>query len=67
MKTIKSKKEKVMKIDLKKKELFKWVAEIYGKRCKEFMKGCACCEAWVLYDRLIQDKPLIQESKEEKK
>jgi hypothetical protein len=53
------------KIDLdENKKLFKWMVRNYGKRCKEFCKGCACCEAWVLYDRLIQKKDLIKDEKE---
>ncbi|KKL07038.1 hypothetical protein LCGC14_2590020, partial [marine sediment metagenome] len=38
------------------KILFNWMVEIYGKRCLDFQKGCACCEAWVLYDKLIQEE-----------
>ena len=35
------------------KKLKEWINEFYGKRCPDFEKGCACCEAWKLYDMLI--------------
>jgi hypothetical protein len=28
----------------------KYVTEYYGQRCKTRAPGCACCEAWALYD-----------------
>lgn len=40
------------------KVLFNWVKTIYGKRCPEIEEGCACCIAWNLYDRLVQDTEL---------
>ncbi len=46
-----------MKIDLDKdKVFFNWMVETYGKRCKDFEVGCACCEGWLLYDKLIQEE-----------
>jgi hypothetical protein len=39
------------------KKIYEWMIEYYGKRCPEYEKGCACCEAWKLYDMLIGDKP----------
>ncbi len=34
-----------------------WLEEIleklYGKRCQDFAKGCGCCEAWHIYDTII--------------
>ena len=35
------------------KKLNEWMVEYYGKRCPEYEKDCACCEAWELYDKLI--------------
>ncbi len=42
------------------KILFNWVKDIYGKKCSEFEKDCACCIAWELYDRLVQNKDILQ-------
>ena len=42
------------------KVLFNWVKIIYSERCPEYEKGCSCCTAWDLYDRLIQEKPLVK-------
>ena len=41
------------------KVLFNWIKKNYGERCPEVEKGCACCTAWNLYDRLVQDINLI--------
>ncbi len=34
-----------------------WLEEIieklYGKKCKDYNKGCACCQAWSVYDMII--------------
>lgn len=34
-----------------------WLEEIieklYGKRCPDFEKGCGCCNAWSVYDMII--------------
>jgi hypothetical protein len=27
--------------------------ELYGERCPDYEKGCACCEAWEVYDTII--------------
>lgn len=40
------------------KVLFKWMIKNYGKRCTEYAGGCACCEAWMLYDMLLGNKEL---------
>jgi len=36
------------------KQLKSWIEKFYGKRCKEYVKSCACCEAWKCYDRLME-------------
>lgn len=38
--------------------LSNWVKSTYGERCSETEEGCACCIAWNLYDRLVQDTEL---------
>ena len=34
-----------------------WLEEtlekLYGKKCKDFEKNCACCQAWSIYDTII--------------
>jgi len=34
-----------------------WLEEtlekLFGKRCREYVQGCGCCEAWFLYDTII--------------
>ena len=36
-----------------------WLEEIieklYGKRCPDYEKGCACCQAWNVYDTIIDE------------
>jgi len=36
-----------------------WLEEIieklYGKRCKDYQAGCPCCEAWSVYDTIIDE------------
>ena len=27
--------------------------KLYGKKCKEYEKGCACCQAWSVYETII--------------
>ena len=27
--------------------------KLYGKKCKDYEKGCACCQAWSIYDVII--------------
>lgn len=29
------------------------IEKLYGKRCSDYEKGCACCQAWDLYDTII--------------
>lgn len=41
--------------------LLNWIKKNYGaKRCGEVLETCGSCVAWNLYDRLVQNKPLIQ-------
>jgi len=35
------------------KSLEKWIIKNYGKRCKDYEKGCIVCEKWKLFDKLI--------------
>lgn len=36
-----------------------WLEEIlkklYGEKCKDFEKGCACCQAWNTYDTILDN------------
>lgn len=36
-----------------------WLEEIierlYGKRCKDYEAGCGCCQAWNIFDTLIEE------------
>lgn len=59
MKTKKKRKLEDWELDSN-KVLFNWMKKNYGTRCKDFEKGCACCVAWKLYDRLIQKRSLIE-------
>lgn len=29
------------------------IEKLFGKRCRDYANGCACCEAWFVYDTLI--------------
>jgi len=29
------------------------IEKLYGKRCPDYEKGCGCCDAWALYDTVI--------------
>lgn len=29
------------------------IEKLFGKRCKDFNKDCACCQAWNIYDTII--------------
>ncbi|MBI2075857.1 MAG: hypothetical protein HYT72_01245 [Candidatus Aenigmarchaeota archaeon] len=35
-----------------------WLEEtlerLFGKRCKDYVKGCACCDAWHMYDIIVE-------------
>lgn len=31
------------------------VTEYFGERCPEYEPGCACCEGWKQYDKLVMD------------
>lgn len=30
------------------------IEKLYGKRCKDYEKGCPCCEAWDIYDAIAE-------------
>ena len=34
-----------------------WLEELleklYGKKCRDYEKGCTCCQAWSVYDTII--------------
>lgn len=29
--------------------------KLYGKRCPDFNKDCGCCQAWDIYDSIIEE------------
>lgn len=29
------------------------IEKLYGKRCPDYEKDCPCCQAWVIYDTII--------------
>lgn len=31
------------------------IEELYGKKCKDYEPGCACCQAWELYDNIVEE------------
>lgn len=31
------------------------IEKLYGKRCPDFEKDCACCQAWSIYDTIIDE------------
>ena len=31
------------------------IEELYGKRCPDFNKDCACCQAWDIYDTITEN------------
>ncbi len=31
------------------------IEDLYGARCPDYEKDCACCRAWDVYDNIIQD------------
>ncbi|MCK4491103.1 MAG: hypothetical protein KAU03_00660 [Candidatus Altiarchaeales archaeon] len=31
------------------------IEKLYGKRCKDYEPGCACCQAWDVYDTCIKE------------
>lgn len=35
-------------------ELQDVIHEYFGGRCDDFESGCPCCEAWVMYDILLE-------------
>ena len=30
------------------------ITRLYGERCEAYEPGCACCDAWNTYDRLVE-------------
>lgn len=44
-------KEKIYENWLKNK-----LTDLYGKKCKDFEQGCACCQAWDIYETIIADR-----------
>lgn len=38
-----------------KHRLERFLRQGYGKRCKDYEPGCACCEAWKAFDVLFPD------------
>ncbi len=35
--------------------LEKKIEDLYGKRCPDYERGCACCQAWNIYDNIVQE------------
>tara|TARA_Y100000034_G_C6894699_1_gene412284 strand:+ start:867 stop:1256 length:390 start_codon:yes stop_codon:yes gene_type:complete len=31
------------------------IEKLYGKKCKDYNKNCACCQAWEIYNTIIED------------
>jgi len=31
------------------------IEKLYGKRCPDYEKGCACCQAWDIYDTILDE------------
>ena len=31
------------------------IEKLYGKKCKDYEKDCACCQAWSIYETVIED------------
>jgi hypothetical protein len=31
------------------------IGKLYGKRCKDYEAGCPCCEAWNIFDTIIEE------------
>jgi len=31
------------------------IEKLYGKKCKDYNKNCACCQAWDIYNTIIED------------
>ena len=31
------------------------IEDLYGKRCKDYTNGCPCCEAWDIFDTILED------------
>lgn len=30
------------------------IEKLYGKRCKDYLRSCACCHAWGVYNTIIE-------------
>jgi len=37
---------------IKIKELERYLLEGYGKKCKDYSKGCPVCDAWKIFDKV---------------
>ena len=35
--------------------LKKKLENLYGKRCPDYEVGCGCCQAWSVYDSIIDE------------
>ncbi len=33
--------------------LKKMIKKLYGKKCKDYVKECGCCQAWNVYETII--------------
>ena len=31
------------------------IEKLYGKRCPDYEKGCGCCQAWDIYDTILDE------------
>ncbi len=31
------------------------IEKLYGEKCKDYEPGCACCQAWDVYDTILLD------------
>jgi len=32
------------------------IESLYGKRCKDYEGGCACCQAWAVHDTIVAER-----------
>ena len=50
----------MIKTKKKEKEYEYWlenrIENLYGKRCPDYENGCACCQAWSVYEIIIADR-----------
>ncbi len=43
--------------------LEKMIEKLYGKKCKDYEPGCACCQAWELYNNIVEEGKIKQKKK----